>query len=198
MFFEELNGGILMKGVYCVYNRLMQTIIETDRLFLREFSENDYQDLCEILQDKDVMYAYDHPFSDDEVKSWYKNLMIDHYKKHGFGLWVIIHKETKELLGQCGLTIQTVNGEDFLEIGYHLKKKHWHKGYAAEAALGCKKYAFEILKAPRVYSIIRDDNIASQNVAKRIGMEKIREEMKHYSNKDVLHYIYGIDNRVVR
>jgi RimJ/RimL family protein N-acetyltransferase len=172
----------------------MQAIIETDRLFLRELSENDYQDLCEILQDKDVMYAYDHPFSDDEVKSWYKRLMTDHYKKHGFGLWVVIHKETTEFLGQCGLTVQTVNGEEYFEIGYHLKKKHWHKGYAAEAALGCRKYAFEILKAPKVYSIIKSDNIASQNVAKRIGMEKIREETKHYSHKDVLHYIYGIKN----
>jgi RimJ/RimL family protein N-acetyltransferase len=173
---------------------IIKTILETDRLFLREFSDSDYNDLCEILQDKDVMYAYDHIFSDDEVKNWYNKLITGSYKKNGFGLWAVIHKNTNEVLGQCGLTVQELNGEEYLEIGYLFKKKHWHKGYAMEAALGCKKYAFEKLKAEKVCSIIRDTNIASQNVAKRIGMVKVNEIMKHYSNMDVLHYIYEINN----
>ena len=168
----------------------MKTILETDRLFLREFSDSDYNDLCEILQDKDVMYAYDHVFSDDEVKDWYNKLITGSYKKYGFGLWAVIHKKTDEVLGQCGLTVQELNGEEYLEIGYLFKKKHWHKGYAGEAASGCKKYAFGKLSAEKVCSIIRDTNMASQNVAIRIGMEKVNEIIKHYSNMDVLHYIY--------
>jgi RimJ/RimL family protein N-acetyltransferase len=167
----------------------MKTILETNRLFLREFSENDYADLCEILQDKDVMYAYEHSFSKEEVVDWY-NKQIERYNENGYGLWAVIHKETKEFLGQCGLTIQEISDEKYLEIGYLFKKKHWHNGYATEAALGCKKYAFETLKVERVYSIIRDNNIASQNVAKRIGMGKIDKIMKHYYNMDMLHYIY--------
>jgi len=173
----------------------MKTILETDRLYLRKFSDSDYIDLCEILQDKDVMYAYDHVFSDDEVKNWYNKLIIKHYEQYSFGLWAVIHKNTHEVLGQCGLTIQELNGKEYLEIGYLFKKKNWHKGYAVEAALGCKKYAFEILKAEKVCSIIRDTNIASQNVAIRIGMEKVNEIMKRYSNMDVLHYIYEIKNK---
>jgi len=172
----------------------MKKIFETDRLFLREFTDNDYNDLCEILQDKDVMYAYDHSFSEDEVKNWYDKLIAGHYEKHGFGLWAVIHKGTKEFLGQCGLTIQDLNGKEYLEIGYLFKKEHWHKGYAAEAALGCKKYAFEKLSAKSVYSIIRESNIASQNVAKRIGMEKTDEVMKHYYNMDMPHYIFKAKN----
>jgi RimJ/RimL family protein N-acetyltransferase len=172
----------------------MKIILETSRLFLREFLDSDYNDLCEILQDKDVMYAYGHSFSDEEVKSWYNRLIIKHYAKHGFGLWAVIHKESNDVLGQCGLTIQELNGEKYLEIGYLFKKKHWHNGYAAEAALGCKRYAFETLKAEKVYSIIRDNNIASQNVAKRIGMEKTDEIAKHYYNMDVAHYVYEIRN----
>ena len=174
----------------------MAKILETDRLFLREFIDSDFTDLCEILQDKDVMYAYEHSFSEDEVKSWYNRLLVGHYEKYGFGLWAVIHKETNELLGQCGLTIQDINGIEYLEIGYSFKKKHWHKGYAVESALGCKNYAFEKLKAEKVYSIIRDSNITSQKVAKRIGMEKINEVIKHYYNMNMLHYIFEVKNGV--
>jgi RimJ/RimL family protein N-acetyltransferase len=174
--------------------KTMQKIFETNRLFLREFIDSDYNDLCEILQDKDVMYAYEHSFSEDEVKSWYNKLIVGHYKKYGFGLWAVIHKESNEILGQCGLTIQDIDGKEYLEIGYLFKKKHWHKGYAVESASGCKKYAFEKLKKKKVYSIIRENNIASQNVAKRIGMEKTDEIIKHYYNMDMLHYIYEVKN----
>ena len=156
--------------------------------------DSDYHDLCAILQDKYVMYAYEHSFSDDEVKNWYEKNR-NRYHEHGFGLWAVIHKETNDFLGQCGLTIQDIHGEKYLEIGYLFKKNHWHKGYAVEAASGCKKYAFEILKADKVYSIIRENNIASQNVAKRIGMKKVGETTKHYYNIDMLHYIFEIENQ---
>ncbi|GHV57006.1 hypothetical protein AGMMS49579_22290 [Spirochaetia bacterium] len=59
--------------------------------------------------------------------------------------------------------------------------------------MGCKNYAFETLKAEKIYSIIRENNISSQNVAKRIGMEKIDETIKHYNNIDMLHYIFQIN-----
>jgi RimJ/RimL family protein N-acetyltransferase len=93
--------------------------------------------------------------------------------------------------------MRELNGKKYLEIGYLFKKKYWHKGYAAEAAFGCKKYAFEILKVDKVCSIIRESNISSINVAKRIGMEKTNEIMKHYYDMDMLHYIYEIKNRIV-
>jgi RimJ/RimL family protein N-acetyltransferase len=165
--------------------------IETGRLILRELLENDYPDLCKILQNKDVMYAYEHAFSDEEVKTWF-NTQIERYNKDGCGLWGVIHKENNEFLGQCGLTIQNINNKEYLEIGYLFKKEHWHKGYATEVAFACKKYAFEILHAEKVYSIIRENNIASLNVAKRIGMEKVDEVMKHYYNMDMLHYIFQV------
>ena len=169
----------------------IQILLETDRLYLREFQDTDYNDLCEILQDEDVMYAYEHSFSEEEVKNWY-NKNIERYNENGFGLWAVIHKSTNDFLGQCGLTIQNLQGKEYLEIGYLFKKKHWYKGYATEAALGCKKYAFETLKAEKVYSIIRENNIPSQNVAKRIGMKKIDEIMKHYYNMDMLHYLFEV------
>lgn len=76
------------------------------------------------------------------------------------------------MIGQCGLTLQEYKGEKVLEIGYLLQKAFWHRGYATEAAEACKQYAFEILNRDEVCSIIRDTNIASQKVARRIGMTK--------------------------
>ena len=79
-----------------------------------------------------------------------------------------------------------------LEIGYLFNKLYWHKGYATEAAMACKKYAFEVLKADEVCSIIRDTNTASQNVAIRNGMTVTDIWTKHYRGIDMPHYRYVI------
>lgn len=139
-------------------------ILETDRLYLREMDQADFDSLCKILQDEDTMYAYEGAFRDDEVQEWLDR-QISRYQKWNFGLWAVILKETDEMIGQCGLTMQPWKDEEVLEIGYLFERSHWHKGYALEAAKACKAYAFEILEADKVCSIIRDTNIASQNVA---------------------------------
>lgn len=100
-------------------------------------------------------------------------------------------KKTDEMIGQAGLTIQSYRNTEVLEIGYLLKEKFWHCGYATEAALGCKKYAFEVLGSHSVYSIIKADNIASIRVAERIGMSKEDEFITQYYNEDMLHYLYS-------
>ena len=103
------------------------------------------------------MYAYEGAFSDDEVQEWLDK-QIFRYQKWNFGLWAVILKETNEMIGQCGLTKQPWKDKEVLEIGYLLARPYWHKGYAIEAAKACKTYAFEILKADEVCSIIRDTN----------------------------------------
>lgn len=165
--------------------------LETERLSLRELTEDDWNDLCGILQDEEVMYAYEHPFSDEEVREWLGRQLAryDEYR-HRFGLWAVVLKETGEMIGQTGLTLQDCDGEQLLEIGYLFKKRYWHKGYATEAALACKRYAFETLNEPRVYSIIRDNNIASQNVAKRNGMKPMKTFVKHYYGVDMPHIVF--------
>lgn len=165
-------------------------ILETDRLYLREMEQADYRALSKILQDAEVMYAYEHAFSDAECQAWLDR-QIQRYREDGFGLWAVILKETEKMIGQCGLTMQNCKGEQVLEIGYLFQKAYWHKGYATEAAVGCKQYAFDKLNAEEVFSIIRDTNIASQNVAKRNGMKKRGEFMKHYHGVDMMHYLYS-------
>ncbi|WP_315166336.1 GNAT family N-acetyltransferase [Metaclostridioides mangenotii] len=168
-------------------------ILETERLILREMNKSDYDSLCRILQDKEVMYAYEHAFSDQECSAWLEN-QLARYSKYGFGLWAVILKDTNEIIGQCGLTVQDFYGRDVLEIGYLFQKNFWHNGYATESAVGCKKYAFEELNIIEVFSIIRDTNISSQNVAKRNGMEVVGKFIKHYYRIDMPHLVFRATN----
>lgn len=164
-------------------------ILETERLVLREMTEADFPALCKILQDEEVMYAYEHAFDDGEARDWL-NRQLERYEKFGFGLWAVVLKETNEMIGQCGLTMQECMGEQVLEIGYLFQKAFWHKGYAIESARACKEYAFTVLGAERVYSIIRDTNIPSQKVAEKNGMIRDGVFTKHYYGVDMPHFVY--------
>lgn len=169
--------------------------LETKRLFLREMTWEDRPAICAILQDKETMYAYEHAFSDEEVDKWMGNQM-DRYQNFGFGLWAVVKKETGEVIGQCGLTWQPVpesidaSGQ-VLEIGYLFRRPQWGNGYATEAAAACREYAFHVLKAPRVSSIIRENNRASRKVAERNGLKPMGTFVKHYYGMDMPHIVYA-------
>ena len=164
-------------------------IIGTERLYMREMDQGDFPSLCLMLQDDDVMYAYEGAFSDEEAQAWLDK-QIARYRKYGFGLWAVILRETGEMIGQCGLTMQMWKGREVLEIGYLFRKEYWHNGYATEAAIACREYAFNTLGADEVSSIIRDSNIASQRVAIRNGMKAADSDVKHYRGVDMPHCRY--------
>lgn len=166
-------------------------ILETTRLYLRRLQPSDYDALSNILQDEEVMYAYAHAFSDAETKDWLDR-QLQRYKDYGFGLWAVILKETDEMIGQCGLTMQDWDGRQVPEIGYLFQKAYWHQGYAIEAAAACKEYAFETLHLDEVYSIIRDSNLPSQKVAERNGMAIRGTFTKHYYGIDMPHFVYSV------
>lgn len=166
-------------------------ILETECLYLREMEQSDFPDLAEMLQNPNVMYAYEHDFTDEDVQIWLDR-QKERYKEYGFGLWAVILKPTAVMIGQAGLTIQPYRDKRVLEIGYLLKEKYWHRGYAKEAAEGCKKYAFETLGEDKVYSIIKADNFPSIKVAESIGMTKEDEFITRYYNGDMLHYLYSV------
>lgn len=166
-------------------------IVETERLYLREMEQADYAALCKILQDEEVMYAYEHAFDDAETQEWLDK-QIKRYREYGFGLWAVLLKETGEMIGQCGLTMQDCNKRQVLEIGYLFQKAFWHHGYAIEAAIACKEYAFEVLGADEVFSIIRDTNLASQKVARRNGMTMKGQFIKHYYGVEMPHLIFSV------
>ena len=164
-------------------------ILETERLALREMTQDDYPALCAILQDPEVMTAYEHAFSDEEVQRWLDQ-QIHRYRQDGFGLWAVLLKSTGDMIGQCGITMQDWDGQWVLDVGYLFRKDCWHKGYATEAAVACKQYAFQTLKADRIYSIIRDTNLPSQKVAMRNGMSICGQFVKHYYGVDMPHLVF--------
>ena len=172
---------------------IKELVLETDRLWLRKMVQADFEDLCKILQDEAVMYAYEGAFSDEEVQAWLQN-QLRRYREEGMGLWTVILKENREMIGQCGLTMQDIPGRRVPEVGYLFQKAYWHQGYATEAARACKAYAFEVLGAEEVFSIIRDNNLASQNVALRNGMTRVGTMVKHYRGVEMPHYIFSVRN----
>jgi len=156
-------------------------------------TQKDYPALSAIMQDELTMKAYEGAFSDEETQAWLDK-MLTRYTTEGLGLWAVILKENDEMIGQAGLTWQNVGDQKVLEVGYLFRRDHWGKGYATEAAVACKEYAFTSLNAREVYSIIRDSNIASMNVAIRNGM-LIRERfIKHYRNVDMPHFLFSVKN----
>ena len=172
-------------------------ILETTRLALRLLSRDDIPALRAMLQDPRVMYAYEGPFSEEMVQQWYLRQQ-ERYTKDGFGLWSVIEKESDNWIGLCGLTIQNLNGNDVVEVGYQLTYANWHKGYATEAAKGCMEYAMEHLGIDVVYSIIRDTNKASMRVAERNGMRPAGAVVKYYRGIEMPHIVYMKTNSIIQ
>ena len=148
--------------------------IETKRLFLREMNENDYDALYSVLGDPDNMRHYSYTFDEKRVRSWISRNM-KRYRVFGFGLWAVCLKETGEMIGDCGLTMQNINGTICPEIGYHIRRDCQKKGYAKEAAGAVRDWAFENTPFNVLYSYMKAANTASEATARSIGMRRSEE-----------------------
>lgn len=164
--------------------------IETPRLYLRDICADDYDALCQILQDIDVMYAWGHAFSDEEVVEWIDGNIM-RYGRDGFSYWAVIEKSSQRLIGVTGLMAEQADGDDYVGVGYIYDKAYWGKGYAIEAASACVDYAFDVLHLDEVTAQIRPENIASRKVAEKLGMKIKKQFIKRYKNKDMLHLLYA-------
>lgn len=168
-----------------------RAVLETERLQLREMRLSDMQALAAILSDERVMYAYEGAFGEEEVAAWMQK-QLRRYEEHGFGLWAVVSRRTGEMIGQCGITMQEYKDRQVPEIGYLFAHRHWHCGYATEAAAACREYGFRTLGFDALYSIIRDTNLASQRVALRNGMRPVDTIVKHYRGVDMPHIVFRI------
>lgn len=144
-------------------------VLETERLRLRELALGDLDALHEILSDPVGMQHYPKPFDREMTRKWIE-WNLRNYFEHGFGLWAVVQKRNGHLIGDCGLTIQQVDGVGEPEIGYHILKDFWGHGFATESAAACRDYAFDILKKDRIISWMTPDNTASRRVAEKVGM----------------------------
>ena len=163
-------------------------IFETERLVFREMVQDDFADLAEMLQDPQVMYAYEHDFSDLDVQQWLDR-QIRRYRDYGFGLWAVITKAGGIMVGQAGLTMQPYRNTEVLEI---VKEKFWHNGYALEAAKSLAKYAFDKLNLQEIILEIRPENTASRKVAERLNAHITGSFTKNVKGKEMYHLIYTL------
>jgi len=163
-------------------------ILETLRLRLREFVAGDADPLAQVLSDPETMRYYPAPYDRTGVEEWIARCQ-QRYRDDGVALWAMELKSSGELIGDCGIIRQEVEGERFFEIGYHLRRDLWGQGFATEAALACRDWAFAHLNIDRVISLIRPDNLRSRRVAERNGMTVWKEVEWH----GMRHCVYSIE-----
>ncbi len=165
-------------------------ILETDRLVLRELTMEDLDALQAWQSDARTMRFYPALMTREDTQDWIERT-LGSYARNGFGLWAAVLKESGEVIGNIGITLQLVDGEPTPEIGYQLHKDHWGKGLATEAALGCKDYGFIQLDFPRLISWMAPDNWPSRRVAERVGMTFWKEATSPKTG--MKHVVYVID-----
>ena len=159
----------------------MKMILETERLFLREMTMDDFDSMYAVLADPEIMQHYPYSFDEERVRSWIERNM-KRYTDDGFGLWAVCLKDTGEMIGDCGLTLQNIEGQMLPEIGYHIRKDQQRKGYAKEAAMAVRDWAFGNTEYPALYSYCKYTNVGSFKTAESIGMH-FEKEYEDEANK---------------
>lgn len=142
---------------------------DTARLRFREMTAADLQFMAGLLGDERVMEFYPRAKSPEEVRAWIEwNRTL--YRTRGFGLWLIELAGAHELVGDCGITPQVLDGVEEIELGYHVHPDFQGRGFATEAAAAVLMHARSVLGQRRVVAIIDPRNEPSQRVARRVGL----------------------------
>jgi len=166
-------------------------VTKTARLVIRHFAIDDAGAMEAVFCDPEVMrYSEDGVQPPQFVHVWVANT-IDYYPMWGFGMWAVIEKETRDLIGYAGLSrFPNRCGPNEVELGFRLARPYWGRGYATEAATATCDYALHKLRLPRIIAMIDPDNVASVRVAEKIGMTFEREIMfRGYTHPD---HVYSI------
>jgi RimJ/RimL family protein N-acetyltransferase len=180
-FFESQSG----RGDFTL------TILETERLFLRQLTIEDAEFIFELLNDPSWIQNIGNRNirTLDHACTYIVNGPVASYAKNGFGLWLIVLKETNESIGMCGL-IRRENLED-VDIGYALLPRFWSRGYAVEAARATKEYAKDVIGLKRLVAIVDPTNEGSIRVLEKLGLHY--EKMVRLSADDIDLKLFAID-----
>jgi ribosomal-protein-alanine N-acetyltransferase len=149
---------------------------ETERLSFRLVSQSDFDAWLPLFSGHRVaeFLGMDENLTKrQQCEGWFTR-SLGRYEKETGGMNVLISKTTGSLVGMCGLLIQELEGESYMEVGYSILPEYWGKGYATEAAVKCKNYAFENNFTESLISMVHADNIGSELVARKNGMKLFR------------------------
>ncbi|MGZ2371399.1 GNAT family N-acetyltransferase [Ancylomarina sp. YFZ004] len=164
--------------------------VETERLRIRKLNKSDV-DTWALFFDNNPSLEYlglDLRL-DSKVQAidWIER-QLWRYENGKFGHHALIEKKTNRFIGQCGLLSQEIDGEQVIEIGYHILPEYWGSGYATEAAQLFRNFAFDNEICQSLVSIIDIRNKASQRVAEKNGMQI--DKQSTYYELDV--YVYKL------
>ena len=155
-------------------------ILETARLRLTALTERHFNDYAAMLADPDSTRWIGDGQPLDRTNAWRSlAMLLGHWQLRGCGMWALELKSSGEFIGRAGLMYP--EGWPDLELGWMLKPEHRHHGYATEAGSAVLEFAWKQLQAPRVISLVRVGNEASDRVAERLGGEHI-EDMDFYGS----------------
>lgn len=172
----------------------MYMLIYTDRLSLRTFTSSDYKSMNRLLGSRAVMKSsVEGPLTASQIKEWLEKQINVYRADQGLGALAVIHKEYQILIGYCGLfRAPCMVGLNEIAIGYRFIQNHWGKGFATEASIAVREYAFITLGLPRLVALIEPSNPRSIRVAEKIGMTFEKEVMlETYDHPD---YLYSLEN----
>jgi [ribosomal protein S5]-alanine N-acetyltransferase len=165
----------------------MANVLETERLILRHLMQDDVDAMFAVIGDPETMKFYPQTFTREDALRWIARSQ-ERYRTDGYGLFAVVLKSSSEVIGNCGLMRQEVEGESMLEVGYHFRRDHWGRGYATEAARACMAHAFRNLAAGKIVSLIVPENLPSRRVAERNGMTVERQVTFH----ELPHLLYAM------
>lgn len=154
----------------------MKQYIETPRLILRDWKEDDISGFAQLNSDDQVMEYFLKKLSYEETLDFYHRIQ-DEFKTCGFGAYAVERKEDHAFIGYVGLHNVTFH-MDFtpaIEIAWRLLPEFWNQGYATEAASACLKYAGEVLKLNELISFTSLPNKRSERIMQKIGMTRVKE-----------------------
>ena len=167
--------------------------LETERLRLRPVSADDLEHFVALYGDPDVMrFIGTRGALSREVTQERLAFMVNHWRQHGFGMWTLLRKADGAFVGRCGLRYLEESPE--VELGYTLAKPFWGQGFATEASRAVVRYAFEVLRLPRVVGVARVGNVASQKVMLKAGMS-LRQPYAFDGHEGLL---YAVENPLGR
>ena len=171
-------------------------ILQTKRLRLRRIQNSDVKALIELWSDPEVTKHMGGPRDRKKLKKIFEEDVKNPYSEQ-YDLWPVEEKQSKEVIGDCGLSAKDVDGKEEIELVYVFKASAWGKGYATEIGRAIVKYAFEEMNLRRVIALIEPENKASEQVALKIGMKFEKEVIRPGGAKRKVYVIESENHRTV-
>lgn len=166
--FDEVDFFFLER-IYQRKHGIPWTVIETDRCFLREMTMEDLDALYQLYEEPEITRYMEGLYEDREKEEEYTRAYINNmYRFYGYGMWLVIEKETGKIIGRAGLNNVDIHGEPALEMGYMVGKPYQNQGYATEVCEGILQFAAEATEFKMINCLIQKENVKSVHLIEKL------------------------------